>query len=580
MRKSREEAAQTRKRIVTAAAGEFRKNGIVATGLNDLMKAAGLTHGGFYKHFESKDQLVAEACAEAVEAMIANVAGRRRRSGAAAAAYLSTGHRDNPADGCPLAAIGSELGRSDEKTRAVATDGFLKLVEIMAGQFGDMPPDVARRRALVAVSTMIGAVTMSRIVTDPESVGGDPRRGAEEFDGTWKATAKLVLTAHRRHDRPGHRRGPLRDGRRVNRCAGSDRRGTVPRLVNRVPSDYKGRGRLACSRDVKQGLTNSGCRAVGRSGLRTSVMRCGITLALGGSMGILALSAWALGPIGAVRRRTSTRGSRRSWPGGAWGATPAPTPKGKLDLSRRDAAFAGGESGPAIVAGRPAESLLWEYVDGDEMPPKPPLSAAEKAVLKAWIAAGAAWGTDPIDVLRMTTDRRAGRDWWSLQPVARPAPPEVKDPGWCAGPIDRFVLQGLETAGLRPSKPAGRRTLIRRLSFDLTGLPPTPEEVDAFVADDRPDAYERLVERYLASPQYGVRWARLVARPRPLRREQRVRARRVPARRLALPRLGRQRPERRPALRRVRPPAARRGRAPARRPLGRRGDRLPRRRGV
>ena len=169
MRKSREEAAQTRKRIVTAASGEFRKNGIVATGLNDLMSAAGLTHGGFYKHFASKDQLVAEACAEAVETAICErLAAAASEKGGAAAAYLSTGHRDNPATGCPLAAIGSELARSDEQTRAAATAGFLKFVEIMAGQFGKIPPASARRRALVAVSTMIGALTMSRIVTDPE----------------------------------------------------------------------------------------------------------------------------------------------------------------------------------------------------------------------------------------------------------------------------------------------------------------------------------------------------------------------------------------------------------------------------
>ncbi len=163
VRKSKEEAAQTLKRIVTAAAGEFRKHGIVATGLNDLMKAAGLTHGGFYKHFELKDRLIAEACAEAVVALIErmNAAGT-----GAAAAYLSAGHRDNPAEGCPLAAIGSELGRSDEKTRAVATDGFPKLIEIMAGPSGKTP--AARRRALVAVSTMIGALTISRVVTDPE----------------------------------------------------------------------------------------------------------------------------------------------------------------------------------------------------------------------------------------------------------------------------------------------------------------------------------------------------------------------------------------------------------------------------
>ncbi len=169
MRKSREETAQTRKRIVTTAAAEFRKNGIVATGLNDLMKAAGLTHGGFYKHFESKDQLVAEACAEAVETLIAKVtAAGSGRPGTAAATYLSTDHRDNPSQGCPLAAIGCELARCDEKTRDLATIGFLKLVDIMAAQLGTARTAEARRTALVAVSTMIGALTMSRVVTDPK----------------------------------------------------------------------------------------------------------------------------------------------------------------------------------------------------------------------------------------------------------------------------------------------------------------------------------------------------------------------------------------------------------------------------
>ena len=168
MRKSREEAAQTRKRIVSAAAAEFRRNGVVATGLKELMGAAGLTHGGFYKHFESKDDLVREACREAVETAILETlaAAASKRSGFEAA-YLSTDHRDNPAIGCPLSAIGSELARSDEKTRAAATDGFLRLVEILERQFGKIPTDRARQQALVAVSTMIGALMMSRIVTDP-----------------------------------------------------------------------------------------------------------------------------------------------------------------------------------------------------------------------------------------------------------------------------------------------------------------------------------------------------------------------------------------------------------------------------
>jgi TetR/AcrR family transcriptional repressor of nem operon len=166
MRKSREEAAQTRRRIVEAASREFRKNGIVATGLNDLMKAAGLTHGGFYKHFESKDQLVAEACAEAVDSAITSWEMEAKpKLSAAVAVYLSTRHRDNPASGCPLAAIGSELSRSGKKTREAATAGFMRLADILAGKGGT---GEARRRALVAAATMIGAVTMSRVVTDPE----------------------------------------------------------------------------------------------------------------------------------------------------------------------------------------------------------------------------------------------------------------------------------------------------------------------------------------------------------------------------------------------------------------------------
>src|SRR5258708_14848906 len=133
--------------MVKAASGEFRKNGIVATGLNGLMKAAGLTHGGFYKHFESKDQLVAEACAEAVETILEMLAAAASEKGGAAAAYLSTDHRDHPATGCPLSAIGSELARSDEKTRAAATAGFLKLVELMAGQSANCPPPTPRPHA-------------------------------------------------------------------------------------------------------------------------------------------------------------------------------------------------------------------------------------------------------------------------------------------------------------------------------------------------------------------------------------------------------------------------------------------------
>jgi TetR/AcrR family transcriptional regulator, transcriptional repressor for nem operon len=162
MRKSREEAAETRKRIVRAAAREFREQGIVATGLADLMKAAGLTHGGFYKHFASKDQLVAEATVAAMDSILEELSAHPTVN-SVVAEYLSTRHRDNPASGCPLAALGDELARSDKKARAAATAGFVRLVDVLAGKAHTA--DV-RRQALVAAVTMIGAVTMSRVVSD------------------------------------------------------------------------------------------------------------------------------------------------------------------------------------------------------------------------------------------------------------------------------------------------------------------------------------------------------------------------------------------------------------------------------
>jgi mono/diheme cytochrome c family protein len=186
-----------------------------------------------------------------------------------------------------------------------------------------------------------------------------------------------------------------------------------------------------------------------------------------------------------------------------------PSPKGGLDLTRHKAARAGGDSGePALVPGKPDASLLWQRVRRDNMPPKKRLSAAEKATLRAWIAAGARWGTDPLDPFRFTTDQRAGYDWWALRRVVRPKVPAVKRQGWARNPLDVFVLARLEARGLTPAPQADRRTLIRRLSFDLLGLPPEPAEVEAFVKDPDPSAYEKLVERLLASPHHGERWGR------------------------------------------------------------------------
>jgi mono/diheme cytochrome c family protein len=175
----------------------------------------------------------------------------------------------------------------------------------------------------------------------------------------------------------------------------------------------------------------------------------------------------------------------------------------RLDV--RELAFAGGDFGEAaIVAGKSADSPLVRYISGEDadmlMPPKDsevtPLSAGEVATIRAWIDAGAVW---PSDASAKLVDPR---DWWSLKPL-----PETTTLSSTSS-IDTFHRAKLAENDLAPAPEASRRTLIRRLSFDLIGLPPTPEEVEAFVADSDPQAYEKLVDRLLASPHYGERWAR------------------------------------------------------------------------
>ena len=177
--------------------------------------------------------------------------------------------------------------------------------------------------------------------------------------------------------------------------------------------------------------------------------------------------------------------------------------KGELRLDTRPLAFHGGSGGPAIVPGKPGESELIRRVmlpkGSDEVMPArgDPLSRAEVDTLRAWVQQGAPW----------PEGKEAAAHWAYVKPT-RPAPPAVRNASWPRNAIDRFVLARLEREGLRPSPEAGRATLIRRASLDLTGLPPTPAEVDAFVADQSPDAYEKVVDRLLASPQFGERWAR------------------------------------------------------------------------
>ena len=183
-------------------------------------------------------------------------------------------------------------------------------------------------------------------------------------------------------------------------------------------------------------------------------------------------------------------------------------PKGGLSLAAKESALAGGESGKSLLPKDLENSLLWQRIADDEMPPKHPLPASERKIIARWIKQGAQWGTSPIDRFARSTDLRAGRDWWSLQPLPKqPRPPQVSSP-WATTDIDAFVWEKLSQQGLQPAPPANPRALIRRLYFDLIGLPPTPAQVEAFVANPTREAYEQIVEELLASQHYGERWGR------------------------------------------------------------------------
>ncbi len=184
--------------------------------------------------------------------------------------------------------------------------------------------------------------------------------------------------------------------------------------------------------------------------------------------------------------------------------------KGGLYLDTRERTLKGGDSGPALLPGKPDESRLIKavrYADEDlQMPPKEKLPAEQIADLEAWVKMGA---PDPRKgAVAKGIDLEKARSHWAFQAPRPVAPPEVKDKAWVATPIDAFILAGLEEKGLKPAPPADKRTLLRRATYDLTGLPPTPQEIDAFLADDAPDAFAKVVDRLLASPRYGERWGR------------------------------------------------------------------------
>ncbi|MCA9121745.1 MAG: DUF1553 domain-containing protein [Planctomycetaceae bacterium] len=188
-------------------------------------------------------------------------------------------------------------------------------------------------------------------------------------------------------------------------------------------------------------------------------------------------------------------------------------PKASLDLSTRRGVMQGGKSGPAVRRAAAESSLLWERIAAGEMPPKGErLTAEEKGIIRKWINDGAIGeGSDNIDSAVGPTGEEIGdesRQFWSFRPPQRNGLPMVNSVDLVRNPIDYFILDKLEAAQLAPSPEADRRTLIRRAYFDLLGLPPEPEAVDAFCVDERPDAYERLIDELLASPAYGERWAR------------------------------------------------------------------------
>ena len=185
------------------------------------------------------------------------------------------------------------------------------------------------------------------------------------------------------------------------------------------------------------------------------------------------------------------------------------TQEANLRLDLRAALLEGGDSGPVVVPGEPEQSLLISAVrqSGDlKMPPDGVLTSEQVADLEHWVRLGAPWPDS--DVAAPDAREAAQRSHWAFQPIAEPAVPAVQDAGWPRTPIDAFVLTQLESQGLAPSPPADKRTLIRRVTYDLIGLPPTPAEVEAFVGDGDPAAYAKLVDRLLQSPRYGEQWAR------------------------------------------------------------------------
>jgi mono/diheme cytochrome c family protein len=184
---------------------------------------------------------------------------------------------------------------------------------------------------------------------------------------------------------------------------------------------------------------------------------------------------------------------------------------GGLSMTSREDLLKGGKSGPAISTTDPGSSLLLQAITHQherlKMPPSGKLDDASISAIQSWISAGAVWPESPKSKSYAVTAEQ--RQWWAFQPVKNPPPPAVRNKTLVKNPIDAFILSALEAKNLKPAPPADRRTLLRRASLDLTGLPPTAAEIDAFLSDKSPDAFAKVVDRLLASPHYGERWGRL-----------------------------------------------------------------------
>jgi hypothetical protein len=192
---------------------------------------------------------------------------------------------------------------------------------------------------------------------------------------------------------------------------------------------------------------------------------------------------------------------------------------GGLQMTSRERLVRGGSSGPAIRPGNASGSILIQAVshthDRLKMPPSGKLADEQIADLTAWVEAGAVWPDTNDDALldpKVESSQYAitpqQRSFWSFQPVRKPQPPAVKNAAWARTPIDHFILAKLEAKDLAPVARAGKRSLIRRATFDLTGLPPSPKEVADFASDDSPEAFAKVIDRLLESPRYGERWGR------------------------------------------------------------------------